>query len=579
MTILKKYKIGEIIPRLTAAFMVVLLYSLLKTSESFTEISFYNEINFVVFLLCVIVLFLILCIVKNNTAINVTAIFLTLLYFICAASMKREYYFSIGLCAVMCILVAFFNFDGIKLKLKNKSVRLAVALFIIAFTLFVGFICCLYYKNYKTPCYDFGLFSQMFWYMKETGECLITCERDTLLNHFAVHFSPIYYLILPIYIIIPSPCTLLVLQALIVASGLIPLSLISKHYNLSALGTILFSVCYILYPGFMGGCFWYLHENCFLLPLLLWYLYFSEKEKIFPTVFFALLTLTVKEDAAVYVALIASYFIFSRKNYKCNLFILFFSVLYFVTVTKLMSVYGEGVMSDSRYGEYIYDDSGLFSVIKSVIQNPIFAIYQIFKEEKFLFILQMLCPLGFLPLLIKKPEKLILFIPLILVNLMTNYPYQYDIGFQYTFGSGAILFYLSVTNYSESGKNRSKILLCGVLSAVIIFSGGYLSKITYVEEYISASQQREVIDEALKLVPEDASVAASTRLVANLSEREVIYELETTKQNAEYIVFDLRNSEEKSNLEKYLNDRYTILFYEEEIICVFKNNKLICSQD
>ena len=470
----------------------------------------------------------------------------------------------------MCILVAFFNFDGIKLKLKNKSVRLAVALFIIAFTLFVGLICCLYYKNYKTPCYDFGLFSQMFWYMKETGECLITCERDALLNHFAVHFSPIYYLILPIYIIIPSPCTLLVLQALIVASGLIPLSLISKRYNLSALGTILFSVCYILYPGFMGGCFWYLHENCFLLPLLLWYLYFSEKEKIFPTVFFALLTLTVKEDAAVYVALIALYFIFSRKNYKCNLFILFFSVLYFVTVTKLMSVYGEGVMSDSRYGEYIYDDSGLFSVIKSVIQNPIFAIYQIFKEEKFLFILQMLCPLGFLPLLIKKPEKLILFIPLILVNLMTNYPYQHDIGFQYTFGSGAILFYLSVTNYSESGKNRSKILLCGVLSAVIIFSGGYLSKITYVEEYISATQQREVIDEALKLVPEDASVAASTRLVANLSEREVIYELETTKQNAEYIVFDLRNSEEKSNLEKYLNDR---------IICVFKNNELICSPD
>ncbi|MBQ6708874.1 MAG: hypothetical protein IJM97_08005, partial [Clostridia bacterium] len=118
----------------------------MKTSESFTEISFYNEINFVVFLLCVIALFFILCIVKNDTAINVTAIFLTLLYFICAASMKREYYFSIGLCAVMCILVAFFNFDGIKLKLKNKSVRLAVALFIIAFTLFVGLICCLYYK-------------------------------------------------------------------------------------------------------------------------------------------------------------------------------------------------------------------------------------------------------------------------------------------------------------------------------------------------------------------------------------------------------------------------------------------------
>ncbi len=572
MTILKRHKTGEIIPRLLASLIAVLLYNLLTTKESFTENSFYDKSNLVLFLLCVLLLFLIFCFIKDNLIINTITIFFALMYFICAAALKQDYYFSFGLCTVISILVVSLNFKKIKLKFKNKTVWIVAVSLIIIFTLFVGLICCLYYKNYKTPCYDFGLFSQMFWYMKETGECLITCERDALLNHFAVHFSPIYYLILPIYIIFPSPCTLLILQAFIVASGLIPLIFISKHYNLSSAGTILFSICYTLFPAFLGGCFWYLHENCFLLPLLLWYIYFSEKEKIIPTVLFALLTLTVKEDAAVYVAVIALYFIFSRKNYKCNLCILLFSVLYFILVTKLMSVYGEGVMSDSRYGEYIYDDGGLFSVIKSVIQNPIYAICQIFKKEKFLFLLQLLCPVGFLPIFIKKPEKLILLIPLILVNLMTNYPYQYDIGFQYTFGSGAILFYLSIVNYSELGESRRKVLLCAALSSVIIFSGGYLSKATYIKDYINMSHQREVIDEAINLVPEDASVAASTFLVANLSEREVIYELETTGQDAEYILVDLRKSEGKSILEKYLNDKYTILFYDGEIICVLKNN-------
>lgn len=572
MTILKRYKIGELIPRLLAAFVTVLFYNLLTTKESFTEFSFYNQMSFALLFLCVLVLFLIFCFIKNNMLINIMTIFLTLIYFVCAAALKQDYYFSFGLCTVICVLVAFLNFEEFKLKIKNKTVWIAAVSLIIIFTLFVGLICCLYYKNYKTPCYDFGLFAQMFRYMKETGECLITCERDALLNHFAVHFSPIYYLLLPIYIIFPSPCTLLILQAFIVASGLVPLILISKHYKLSSAGIILFSVCYILYPAFFGGCFWYLHENCFLLPLLLWYLYFSEKGKIIPTVLFALLTLAVKEDAAVYVAVIALYFIFTRKNYKCNFWVLLFSVLYFILVTNLMSVFGEGIMSDSRYGDYIYDDGGLFSVVKSVIQNPIFAVYQIFKKEKFLFVLQVLCPLGFLPMFIKKPEKLILLIPFILVNLMTNYPYQYDIGFQYAFGSGAILFYLSIANYSELGTKRRKVLLCAALSSVIIFSGGYLSKVTYIEDYINMSHQREVIDEAVKLVPEDASVAASTFLIANLSDREFIYELETTKQEAEYIVFDLRNSEERSELKKYLNDKYTILFYDEEIICVLKNN-------
>jgi len=444
------------------------------------------------------------------------------------------------------------------------------ALLIISFTLFVGMICCLYYKNYWTPCYDFGLFSQMFYYMKETGQCLITCERDELMNHFAVHFSPVYYLLLPIYALIPSPCTLLVAQAATAAFGAVPLVLLCKHYKLSNVTAITFAVVYLLYPSFLGGCFWYLHENCFLAPLLLWYMYFSEKEQIVLTAVFALLTLSVKEDAAVYAAVMALYFFFARKNHKCNLCILGFSVLYFIVVTKLMSVYGEGIMSNSRYGNYIYDDGGLFTVIKSVLQNPVYAIKQMFMEKKLKFILQMLVPLCFLPLAIKKPAKLILLIPFLLVNLMTDYQYQYHIGFQYTFGSGALLMYLAVSNYAEMGKSRSKLLLCAVLSSVVIFAGGYFSKIDYIDEYKNSYTQREIINEALSLIPSNASVSASTFLIANLSDREVLYELETTRHQTEYVVLDLRYATDEYNVDSYLSENFETVYYAQNVIAVFR---------
>ena len=55
---------------------------------------------------------------------------------------------------------------------------------------------------------------------------------------------------------------------------------------------------YALFPAISTGCFYDIHENCFLAPLLLWLFYFFEKEKWIPMYISALLVLAVKEDAA-----------------------------------------------------------------------------------------------------------------------------------------------------------------------------------------------------------------------------------------------------------------------------------------
>ncbi len=567
---IKQYRSRQYILRILTALSFAWVVIYLRSETPFTEHLFYYNINLPLLIVSAVILSAFLCLIKNDRIISIILVVALEIYFVSAANEIRDYFFSFGLCMLLCAVVIFADLNIPKTKLKSYILWGIVSLLMIAFTLFVGILCCLFYKDYQTPCYDFGLFSQMFYYMKETGECLTTCERDVLLSHFAVHFSPIYYVLLPIYALIPSPCTLLVAQAAIVSGGVIPLVLLCKHYKLSDISAILFSVCYLLYPSFLGGCFWYMHENCFLAPLILWYIYFSEKEKIVPTAVFALLTLTVKEDAAVYVAVVALYFIFIRKNYKCNLCVFAFSIVYFIIVTGLMSVFGEGIMSDSRYGDYIYDDGGLFTVIKSVIQNPIYAIQQVFKEEKLLFILQMLAPLGFLPLAIRKPSKLILLIPFIIVNLMTSYIYQHHVGYQYTFGSGSILFYLAVANYGEMGRRHGKILLCSALASIIIFSGGYYNKIDFYETYKNNTEKREIINDALTYIPDDASVASSTFILTNLSQRKVLYEVESTHQTAEYIVLDLRFYADEYSVYDYLNEDYETVYYYDDVIAIFR---------
>ena len=151
----------------------------------------------------------------------------------------------------------------------NKTVW-AVAIICGVFGGFViGAVTCYRHLRFAAPNFDFGLFVNMFHNMKKIGLPLSTAERDVLMSHFAVHLSPIYYLLLPFYMVFPSPLTLQIGQAVVLASDVVPVVLLCKSFKLSGKSTMLVAFIYSLYPAVSVWCFFYIHENCFLAPLLL----------------------------------------------------------------------------------------------------------------------------------------------------------------------------------------------------------------------------------------------------------------------------------------------------------------------
>ena len=429
---------------------------------------------------------------------------------------------SVGLCLVLCAVVAYSDLKDLNLKIKKRTLYIAVAVMLVLMTAYIGAACIVKYNNYNVYGYDHGIFAQMFHNMKETGQMVTTYERNELMSHFKVHFSPIFYLLLPLYMIFPSSQALLIINGFIIISGIVPLMFLCTRFKLSDISTLLFCVCYAIYPTFIGNGLWGLHENAFLAPLILWLFYFSEKDCTIGAVIFAVLLLCVKEDAAMYLAIIALYYIFSGKSLARNFILLALSLLCFGVVTMLMQKYGLGVMSDSRFGNYIGKDGSLFTLIRSVIENPAFTLSQVFTQEKLLFLLQMFAPLCFLPLMGKKPARLILLIPMLLINLMTRYSYGYDIYFQYTLGSAAILFYLSVAAYSEMGEKRKKTLICATLCSTVMACSTYLSP-GYLGRTDAVKQRNDEIAQALSVIPENASVAATDSPAGNLTERDELY--------------------------------------------------------
>lgn len=499
---------------------------------------------------------------------------------------NNEFLFLIAVIVAYAFFVVYFihknELLGAKLEPSQKVVWVAVAVCGLISGGIIAAITCLRYLTFSSPNFDFGLFVNMFHNMKETGLPLVTSERDVLLSHFVVHISPIYYLLLPFYFVFPSPMTLQIGQALALASGVIPVMLLCRHFKLSGKVTILASVIYSFYPALSAGCFYDIHENCFLTPLLLWMFYFFEKEK-YPLMYvFAFLTLMVKEDAAVYVILFAVYVLMSRKKYLHGGILAIGSALYFCIALAILEAtsahYAELYAADTpnpsiagpminRFNNLIFDAAqGLVGVIKTALVNPGYLLTQLFttKEggfEKFMYVFQMFLPLGLLPFCTKKASRWLLIVP-VLMNLLTYYKYQYDIGFQYHFGIIAFLVYVAIQNIPDlNPPTRQNMVGFAAAACCCVYLISVIPTFnTYRTKWEDGKEKFQKMDEILDTIPEDASLCVSTMLLAHVADRDEVYEINYHGNvgDVDYVIFDARYSIDDKKLNAYLDQGYTV---------------------
>lgn len=603
--------------RLFAAWLTLNYILLNSLSDAkgigFTSVKFASDVNMTHYLLCVIALFFLLSVV-DYVAKSVNSDAWVLLFsmlgiaFVTVSKLESFYYvffLLIPIGAVLAWLIysnklsmpnifatgkeqlnSLFSSDKSRETAKKVIIGTVLVLLFGFFSYYVGTIGVLRYKTYSSPNFDFGIFVNMFHNMKNTLLPTVSCERDAIMSHFDVHISPVWYLLLPFYALFPTPETLQIGQAVILASGIFPLYLICRKHLLSKKMSIATILIYVCLPALSSGTFYDIHENCFLTPLLLWMFYFFEKDKPIPMYIFALLTLTVKEDAAVYVAIFALYAFFSRKKRLHGGILIVASVIYIVVAVSILDKTGYGAMTN-RYSNYTDGKDGLLPIILTCIKNPAYIFTQFTVEgqngqtlaSKLLYILQMLVPLGFIPLLTKKISRYILLFPFVLINLMPLYPYQYQIGFQYSFGSIAFLIYLFALNVADmkiEGK-RFAVSFCAVASALLFMVSTVPRFEQYTKMWQNEQAQYERMDEILESIDPDASVTASTMLLPHLADRSEIYEVHYHKIGTpdsiytDYVVIDMRYSNGNSFFDKYMAlGKYEVYKEYDNLIAILK---------
>lgn len=433
-------------------------------------------------------------------------------------------------------------------SISAKACRLWVLIFGIALAVGICLFSVMRYLTFAAPNFDFGLFCNMFHNMKERFLPLVTSERDQLLSHFAIHISPIYYLLLPVYMLFPSPVTLQVCQALILASGMIPLYLLARYFRLPYKYTVLMALFYAAHPAVSAGCSYDLHENCFLLPLLLWLFYCYETGHKRFLIVVAVLILLVKEDTAAFLVIFGVYLLIARKDHRTALPLILGSLLYFAVAVFLLNTYGTGTMI-GRYSALFDESKTVGGFWQTLLRAPGYFLEQAVSfvnsaTEKPIYLLQMLLPFGLVLWRTKQYSRYLLLAPLLL-NLLSGFVHQYDIGFQYSFASLAFCLYLYLQNIADRPISKQRnLLLFSVVSSCFLYAMIVMPKIeTYMGRWIQNGDTYAAMEAVLDEIPQDASVTASTMLVAHLAQRDVIYEdFYHEEPDTDYVVLDMRGN-------------------------------------
>ncbi len=565
----------RIVCAFVASFMLSYIVQMANNKVFYELESYYNSINFFGFWLVAIVGTTALCgatyFAKLRCLIPRTLLLTTtvLSFLLSTSYTSGDVYFLIGLAIVDLIVILWLSKDD---KLELSTLKLsyktcfyaAIVLFVIS-SVYFAYYTSLEYKNFQNATFDFGIFAQMFENMATTGKALTTVERSVEMSHFGVHFSPFFYLLLPGYMIFRSPVYLVWAQALAVAAGVFAVYLICKKLELSPKATLAFELIYTLYPCLFNGCFYDFHENKFLTTIILFLFYFILCDNRPIILLFSLMLLSVKEDAAIYLIVIALYVLISRKRYLNGSIMLALAVVYFATANKVVASMGsEGVMMWRLSDYFINGEQTYMSVLKSIVFDVGYLIKMMFTADKFPFVIWMLLPVMFTPFATKKVSSLILLLPIIPINLMQSWQYQYDINYQYTYGVAALVIFLSILGISNlKSKPRLVALLMSVMMCINLSANILTPKINNCISAKNAySTVADDIDDMLQEIPKDASVTAGHFIMPHLyfvKELYTVPDYYKAIEQTDYFVIDTRDSTNTPEMKAVMGSDYSLI--------------------
>ncbi len=411
-----------------------------------------------------------------------------------------------------------FTFLALQVRLKTVSPwGWAVLVMCIAHATWMSWIAIDLHNGLGTFSYDVGLYDQGVWLMSRGHAPFVTLMGRNLLGD---HASLILVLLIPLYWIVPSTITLLVVQAIVVAGGAIPMYLLAQRI----LGNRAMAFCaaflWLANPALNGGAMENFHPDSFLalfIPLVL-FAAFSRKWKLFAVA--VLLSLLVKEDVLLLMVPLGLYVAWRFDRRKGLL-----TALASVVVTALgMFVMMKHLIGVPTRNAWRIPYGGPMGFMKELVTNPLGVGRYLLSEGRAKYLFQMAVPFG--GLFLASPWIAAIALPVIASNIASTFWYQHNIQYHYSIIAIAPLLVATLFAISSLGPKWGRVAMATVVSctlATFLLWGIHPLAMHPRQSLTAGSPFAQAGLEIIKEIPSGAVVSAYDPLTTHLGHRQQIY--------------------------------------------------------
>ncbi len=396
---------------------------------------------------------------------------------------------------------------------------------------------------------DGAAIGQMLYFMQHSGQPFTTLVTGAPESFFATQFAPLWYLVLPVYIV-SNHSMLAVGTALyaLMLTALIPLWRICRRHALSPWKTAAICAACALCPLVVGGGASGGALTMLSLPLILWIADAYENKHPYLALIPLALCLCIGIQVSVWASFVCLYLALSAPVERRRAAIVCTAVAFTATVatTVYLTVTGSPVITD------LFSGIGLQA------------------GQKLLFLMLLFVPFALLPLLCKQRSALVLLFPLVLFHLVANASVYSGVFGTYAFAAVAAASLLAVKGAANlrteiKGISLARLLPALALCAALLTATPYAAVLT--DLYVTSDKQVQTdaarMHDLLDALPQNASITASDTLLCALCDRTWLFSLDADPANpaSNIIVLDLREEFTSSDTEQYGVTYYKSLGY------------------
>ena len=492
------------------------------------------------------------------------------------------------------------RFNKLVTSIRDNSKSIGFYSILLVYGIIFCSISLVNHYNLRTAAYDLGINNNAVYDYAHfrMNDCMIMYPQYK--NVLSDHFSLYPMLVSPFSWIFGS-YTMLVFQILSILFGGIGIYklILDKSKNE---GLALIAMCHFFSMwGIYSALSFDYHDNVVAAMLVPWLLVFFFRKSWTPFFLFFLLILISKENMALWMGFIGlGLCTLAFKDRKSSLIALLSSVLafvYFILIVKwvIPSLANPG----AQYQHFHYSALGhnFDEAISNIFEKPtrmleLFIVnhkastdYDTIKIELYLTVL-----LSGGYALFKKPSFFIMLIPIFGQKMLNDDMGKWGVNGHYSIEFVPILTIAVYWWLSEVKHKYTMIFavlamcLCMVRTYSLFesrYSKWYSSELVrfYDKEHYQTAFPVSEIHKQMSLIPEEASVSASSHLVPHLCFREYIYEYPLGDQSDYILMLDEENTypmykeDFKLRLANLLGSREWTTVYADNHLFVFKKNK------